>query len=39
MGGDQGVVDLTFTIGYYSQLSALLNVFNVPAPRVQFAEP
>ncbi len=30
--GDQGVVDLVSTIGYYCMVSATLNVFQVPLP-------
>ena len=30
--GDQGVVDLTATIGYYSMLACALNAFGVEAP-------
>jgi len=30
--GNQGMVELTGTLGYYVIISALLNVFNVPVP-------
>ena len=30
--GDQGIVDLVSTVGYYCMVSATLNVFQVPVP-------
>ena len=30
--GTDGIVDLTHTIGYYSQISFILNAFDVPLP-------
>eukprot|EP00490_Sorites_sp_Unknown_P010981 CAMPEP_0114691148 /NCGR_PEP_ID=MMETSP0191-20121206/66505_1 /TAXON_ID=126664 /ORGANISM="Sorites sp." /LENGTH=76 /DNA_ID=CAMNT_0001981975 /DNA_START=6 /DNA_END=236 /DNA_ORIENTATION=+ len=32
VGGEQALVDLVFTMGFYHQISMTLNAFNVPLP-------
>ncbi|CAJ1435897.1 unnamed protein product [Effrenium voratum] len=42
VGGEQALIDLVFTMGFYHQISMTLNAFNVPLPEGEappFREP